>query len=242
MNVIVCVKPVVRDDGHATDGLSHYDHLALNFARQIKITMPCKVVAVAMSNRSSIPHLKKLKYKEVDEVVLISDELFTGSDTYATAYIMASAIQKFIPYDLIICGKKSLDGGTSQVPIQIAGGLNIPHISYVNSIEIEGSGYVHATRKLYEYEAGVRVKLPCLITVDESFSVRQYISLSAIQQHFDYHPRVISNNELGLDPSSVGASGSLTKVIRSKRVNQVTNCRFLERNEYSQIAGMLNHV
>jgi len=50
-----------------------------------------------------------------DEAILISDRAFAGSDTLATSYTLARAINKIGDYDLVLCGKQAFDGDTAQV-------------------------------------------------------------------------------------------------------------------------------
>ena len=47
--------------------------------------------------------------------ILISDPVFAGSDTLATARALAAAITKEGPFDLILVGKNSVDADTGQV-------------------------------------------------------------------------------------------------------------------------------
>lgn len=55
-----------------------------------------------------------------DEAILISGREFGGSDTWATSYIIATAIKKIPDYDIIFCGRQAIDGDTAQVGPQIA--------------------------------------------------------------------------------------------------------------------------
>ena len=59
-----------------------------------------------------------------DEAYLLSAREFGGSDTYATATIIATALKK-IGYDLVITGRQAIDGDTAQVGPQIAEQLHV---------------------------------------------------------------------------------------------------------------------
>src|SRR6266571_4813287 len=50
-----------------------------------------------------------------DRGILISDPVFAGSDTLATARALAAALTKEGPFDLILVGKNSVDADTGQV-------------------------------------------------------------------------------------------------------------------------------
>jgi len=73
-----------------------------------------------------------------DEVVLVSDRAFAGSDTWATSYTLSQAIKQLGEFDLIICGKQAIDGDTAQVGPGIAEWLGIPQVTFAVKIEVEG--------------------------------------------------------------------------------------------------------
>ena len=68
----------------------------------------------------------------------VSDRAFAGSDTLATARVLAAAIRRTGPYDLILCGLNSLDADTGQVPPQIAELLDLPFAAGVRRLELGG--------------------------------------------------------------------------------------------------------
>jgi electron transfer flavoprotein alpha subunit len=59
------------------------------------------------------------------------DPLFAGSDTLATALALTALLRREGPFDLVICGRNSLDAGTGQVGPQVAELLNLPFVSAV---------------------------------------------------------------------------------------------------------------
>ncbi len=71
----------------------------------------------------------------VDQAVLLCDRAFAGADTLATSYTLAAGIRKIGAFDLILCGKQAIDGDTAQVGPEIAEWLDIPHLTYVRSID-----------------------------------------------------------------------------------------------------------
>ena len=63
--------------------------------------------------------LKKCLAMGCDEAILLQDEAFEGSDAFATARILASAIQMLDGFDVILCGRLSSDwsyGTTALAP------------------------------------------------------------------------------------------------------------------------------
>ena len=70
--------------------------------------------------------------------ILISDPVFAGSDTLATARALAAAIAKEGPFDLILVGKNSVDADTGQVGPELAELLGYPFASAVRTLDLAG--------------------------------------------------------------------------------------------------------
>jgi electron transfer flavoprotein alpha subunit len=68
--------------------------------------------------------------------VLVSDAAFAGSDTIATARVLAAALRREGPFDLILTGKNSLDADTGQVPPQLAELLDLPFAAGVKRLDL----------------------------------------------------------------------------------------------------------
>ena len=61
----------------------------------------------------------------------VSDPAFAGSDTLATARALAAALEAHGPWDLVLCGRNSVDADTGQVPAQVAELLDLPLLTGV---------------------------------------------------------------------------------------------------------------
>ncbi|MYR83685.1 electron transfer flavoprotein subunit beta [Streptomyces sp. SID685] len=71
-----------------------------------------------------------------DRGVLISDEAFAGSDTLATAQTLAAALRRLGRFDLVLCGRNSVDAETGQTPAQIAELLGLPMAAGVRELTL----------------------------------------------------------------------------------------------------------
>lgn len=74
----------------------------------------------------------------VTQAVHICDPLFSGSDTLATASILARAIQESNKFDLILMGRSAIDSDTAQVGPQLAELLQIPFLFSAREISLRG--------------------------------------------------------------------------------------------------------
>lgn len=75
--------------------------------------------------------------RQVDiDALLITDPKFAGSDTLATARAIAAALNHAGPFDLVLCGKNSIDADTGQVPPQVAELLDLPFATAVKRLSV----------------------------------------------------------------------------------------------------------
>ena len=102
-----------------------------------------------------------------DEAVLISGRPFGGADTLSTSYSIVKAAEMLGNFDLIFCGKESMDGATGQMASQLAERFDASQISCCSKIEEISDGKIRALRTLEKGTELVEADLPCLITVEK---------------------------------------------------------------------------
>lgn len=69
--------------------------------------------------------------------VLITDPRLAGADTLVTARALASAIELFGPFDLVMGGRGSSDSDTGQVTAQVAELLGLPLVGAVRQLRVD---------------------------------------------------------------------------------------------------------
>ncbi|MFN3481343.1 MAG: electron transfer flavoprotein subunit beta/FixA family protein, partial [Thermodesulfovibrionales bacterium] len=146
-----------------------------------------------------------------DDVLLITDRAFAGSDTLATSYTLSRAIDK-LRADIILCGKQAIDGDTAQVGPEIAEFLNIPHISYVKKIEEIRPDYIRVHRLMEEGYDIVESTLPVLLTVVKELNEPRLPSLKGRMAAKKAEIRKWTAANIGADPERLGLKGSPTWV------------------------------
>jgi len=78
--------------------------------------------------------------RDVDiDGVLVTDPAFAGSDTLATAKALAAALTRDGPFDLVLAGRNSVDADTGQVGPELAELLDLPFLTGVRYLAIEGT-------------------------------------------------------------------------------------------------------
>ncbi|MGI8663689.1 MAG: FAD-binding protein [Acidimicrobiales bacterium] len=73
-----------------------------------------------------------------DDGVLVSDPVFAGSDTIATAQALAAALERVGPFDLVLVGRNSVDADTGQVGPQLAELCDVAFATGVKELAVDG--------------------------------------------------------------------------------------------------------
>lgn len=195
------------------------DMNALEVALRLKEQTNCRVTAITMGNASAKNVLKKALALGIDQAVLVTDNDFIGSDTYATSVVLLKSLEYLGGYELILCGKQTMDGSTAQVPAEIAGLLNINYATGVMRCSLEGN-ILQCERNM---ESGIKVEqltIPAVVSISKEANVPRLPSPDGILQSYGKDIRVLTNNELKLDVCSCGINGSLTKVKKCISIHQ----------------------
>ncbi|MCL6447345.1 MAG: electron transfer flavoprotein subunit beta/FixA family protein [Armatimonadetes bacterium] len=227
MNVIVFIKQVpgttnvrmdpatgamLRDPSDTV--LNPLDEHAITEAAKIKDGQPGTVVtALTMGPPSAVKALQEACARGADQGVLLSHKAFAGSDTIATSRALAAAVRKLGPVDLILAGEKSIDGETGQVGPMTAAMLELPAVTFVRRLNLEG-GRIRVQRLVEDGVEELAVTLPALVTVVRDInnpplpSLRRYVM--AKKMTFP----VWGPEELGLKETDTGLKASPTRVVK----------------------------
>jgi electron transfer flavoprotein beta subunit len=230
MNVIVCVKQVPEAEDVKVDPLTGilvrqstntmlnpYCESALDHAVRLKSGYPdINIIAVSMGPTMAETALMRCLELGADQGILVSDSKFAGSDTLATALILAAVIRKFIPdHQLILVGKQSIDGDTGQVGPAIAEILNLPQILFGIEMSLTSDRkYVCVKR---ESKAGFEVleaKMPALVSASKGEKVRRMPTVADFLKARHKAIIRIAASDLDVNDAEVGLSGSYTQVIK----------------------------
>ena len=227
MKIIVCIKQVPETGNIKIDpktntlireGVSSiinpFDQNAIEAGVSLKEKYGGEVIVITMGPPQAEEALREAISLGADSGYLITDRLFAGSDTLATAYILSRAIKKIGDFDLIICGKQAIDGDTAQTGPEVAEMLGIPHISYVcESPEINEKRIV-VKRELEDGIEKIEAKLPALITVTKEANQPRLPSLKRKLLSKKAEIPRLSASEINAEPNLCGLAGSATQVIK----------------------------
>lgn len=226
MNIIVCIKQVpdtaeVRINPETNtlvrEGvpsiINPFDENAIEEALRLKDKHGGKVTVITMGPPQAAEALRQSVAMGADEVVLVSDRAFAGSDTWATSYTLSQTIKKLGAFDIIFCGKQAIDGDTAQVGPGIAEWLNIPQVTFASKVEINGKS-AKIERLLEEVNEVVECPLPLVITVVKQINEPRLPSLKGMMRAKKVEVRTMSAADIEADISNCGLKGSPTSVVR----------------------------
>ena len=227
MNIVVCLKQVpgttqvkINPETNTLirQGIENiinpFDTYALEEGVRLKERFGGRVTAISMGPPQAEAMLREAISLGADEAILLSDKAFAGADTWATAYTLASAVNKLGQYDLIICGRQTLDGDTGQVGPELAEMLNVPLVAYVSRVEEVADGQMRVQRMVEDGHEVIGAPLPAVISVVKEINVPRLPSLRGIAKSKSAVIPVWTVQDLGVDQNMVGLAGSFTKVIK----------------------------
>ena len=255
MKIALCVKQVpdtsdikwTENNTMKREGvesiLNPYDVYATELALKLKHSYGADVTVFSMGVMQAKQMLKDIIALGVDRGVLISDKEFAGADTYATGKTISAAIKHVLPdFDLIICGQFAVDGDTAQTGPCIASMLDIPQVTFVQSIKDVKEKEVMLTRVLDDGIETVKVKTPAVICVLKDTYEPTRAKIDGIINAQNSEIRVITLEDLGIDADSVGIKGSPTYVSKAFRpINTRESLICSDINEFAEkMKGVLS--
>ncbi len=228
MHIVVCIKQVpnttdvrinpetntlVRDGVESI--INPFDENAIEAALQLKDEHGAKVTVISMGPPQAESALRDALALGCDEVRLVSDRAFAGSDTWATSYALAQAIKSLGGADLILCGKQAIDGDTAQVGPGIAEFLGLPVVTYIRKLELLDDGARVRVERVFEdgYEV-IESEMPVVLTVLKEMNIPRLPSLKGRMRAKRAEIPVLSAEAIGAEEEKVGLKGSPTRVVR----------------------------
>jgi len=229
VKIVACIKQVPDTEAEVKwdipkgalkrDGMDSvtnpFDEFALEEALLTKENYDGEIVAITMGPDKAADVLRNALALTVDSVYQLTDPAFAGSDTYATASVLAAAIKKIGDVDVVFCGKQSTDGNTGVVGAFLASILNFSQLTYVSKVRsIDGAGKKIVVERAIEGGTEVvEAKLPAVVSVIKGINEPRLPNLMGIRKASKIAIPQWTADDLGLDKGKVGAEGSSTKVV-----------------------------
>jgi electron transfer flavoprotein beta subunit len=256
MNIVVCVKQVpdtmdVRIDPKTNtlvrDGvpsiLNPFDEFAIEEGLKLRERFGGKVTVITMGPPQAAEVLRTALGMGADDVALLSDRAFAGSDTLATSYTLSRGIEKVGNVDLVITGKQAIDGDTAQVGPGIASRLGFTPLTYVSKVENVDvpARTIIVERLLDGGRERIEGGLPALLTVIKGINVPRQPSILKMKKARNTEIPVWKASDIGADPGQIGQDGSPTWVERIFSPEQKSGGEIF-KGEPEESAGRLSEL
>lgn len=227
MHVVVCIKQVPDSTKISIDPvtktlqregvesiLNPFDEYALEMALKIKDVHGARVSVISMGPPQAEVIIREAIARGADDGVLLSDRVFAGADTLATAYALTSGIKKLNSRpDLVLFGKQAIDGDTAQVGPGVSEDLDMPLVTYVKELSVSEAGEFKAETVMDESTDVIVGKLPAVMTVVKEAPIPRFASLTGWIAAKQAVIPVWTAADTGADKAYLGLNGSPTKVV-----------------------------
>ncbi|AKK10916.1 electron transfer flavoprotein subunit beta/FixA family protein [Corynebacterium uterequi] len=192
--------------------IDEVNEYAMEQALRLKDADPSlTVVAATMGQASADEALRKALAMGADDAVRLSDEGLAGSDAIATAWALTNLLSTIDDVQLVITGAQSSDGETGLVPGLLAEYRQVPALTGVHSLRIDGSDVVGVRddqRGTWELKAA----LPALVSVTDKADKPRYPNFKRMKAAKAHEITVRDLAGIGVDPAQVGLAASATRV------------------------------
>jgi electron transfer flavoprotein beta subunit len=251
MRIVVCIKQVpgtnqvhldpdtrtiIREARHAV--INPYDAFAIELAVQLKEQTGAGTIALSMGIPATENLLRDALCRGIDQAVLLTDRVFAGADTWATASTLAMAVRKIGAVDLILCGKMAIDGDTAQTGPELAECLNFVPVTDVTGILSISHGHLIVRHNIDGGYRDLAVELPALLTVAKDSCVPRMPSIRNIRDSADKPLWIWHAADLGADPEQTGKNGSPTRVIQTFTPEITKTCQTIDGDTSEQVRAL----
>lgn len=211
MNIVVLMKQTfdteekitveggkVKEDG-AQLIINPYDEYAIEEGIQLRDKFGGEVTVVTLGPDRAEESLRKALAMGADHGVHIKDAALLG-DEFKSAQVLAEYL-KTQQYDIILGGNMAVDDGSGQVAIRVAELLNIPHVSTITKLEVDGTKATAHRDAEGDVEI-VETTLPAVFTAQQGLNEPRYPSLLGIRKANKVPLKEVTSADVNVSASS----------------------------------------
>jgi electron transfer flavoprotein beta subunit len=227
--IIVCLKQAVDVSqlkvdpatrqlliASAPKKISDFDKNALEEAIRIKEKLgDVEIFTLTVTSEDAKAVLREALAIGADKAYVVNDSSFKDVDTLGTAHILVEAIKKIGEFNLVLCGETSLDSFSGLVGSRLAELLNLPQISSVRKLSVEGDT-VTAERALEDSIETVKAKVPALISVTREINQPRIPSLMMIMKASKKEIITWTATDLGIQKEKLASKIEVIEVLAPK--------------------------
>lgn len=213
MRVAVCVKQIpdpaapydLDPDTHfvvrpADQVLDDTDRYGVEMGLQLAEQTEGSVTLISMGPSGNLQGIRQALAMGADKAVVIDDGSLQGSDSLATAGVLAAAIKRE-GFDLVIAGTESTDGYAGILPQQLAELLEVPALTFAKKVTVDGDT-VKIERQTESGYDEVEAPAPALVSVTAGVVEPRYPTFKGIMQAKSKPVDTITAGDLGVTPTT----------------------------------------
>lgn len=185
--------------------ISPYDEFAVEEAIRLKERKGAEVTYITYGPERDQQVLRECFARGGDKGVHVLGTGAAFGDAFAIAQILAAAVRRVGPFDLIFAGVKGVGSDQGLVGAMVAELLDVPHVASVTKLEY-GEGTVTAWREIEGGQEVVELQLPCLITAQKGLNEPRYPSLKGIMAAKKMPVETLKVSDLGLDEGALAGA------------------------------------
>ena len=220
--------------------LNPYDRVALEVGLQCIERYGGSVTAVCMGPDSAEAALREALAMGANAACLLRSAAFAGADVLATAYTLSAYFSTGPDFDLILCGKHSVDGDTGQTGAALAEHLGIPHAAAVSEILRIADGRITVRQRLDGALQTVRLEMPCLLVTEQDICYPRLPTLAGtLRAKGQLIPIETEESIAHIDLRRCGLKGSATRVKHISTPETPRHGRMLAPAEYDCLLPLL---
>jgi electron transfer flavoprotein beta subunit len=218
MNILVCLKQTFDTEEKITiengriseDGvefvINPYDEYAVEEAIRLKEKHGGEVTVITVGPERAEQALRTAMAMGADKGIIVDlEDVEEELDEHTISHILAATIKEECPdFDIILCGYMAVDDGSAQVGPRLAELLEIPHISTIVKLEIDGDK-VSVEKDVEGDVEFIDSKLPILVTAQQGLNDPRYPSLPGIMKAKKKPLTRVELDDLDLDEEATAA-------------------------------------
>jgi electron transfer flavoprotein beta subunit len=155
-----------------------YDEFAIEEALKLKESgAAASITAVSLGPDRVKEALRTAVAMGVDDVLHLKTESLS-MDGLASAKLLSESIKE-IGFDLLLMGKEAIDDGNMQVGSTLAELLDVPCLSVVTALQVNGASVV-AEREGDGCTEVLEAQLPCIVTCQKGLNEPRYPSIRGV--------------------------------------------------------------
>ncbi|RST76298.1 electron transfer flavoprotein beta subunit/FixA family protein [Siminovitchia acidinfaciens] len=230
----------IEEDG-AEFIINPYDEYAIEEAIRVRDEHGGEVTIVAVGEEEAEKQIRTALAMGADKAALINvEDDLDDYDEFSAATILAEYLKDKDP-DLILAGNVAIDGGSGQVGPRVAAILDIPYVTTITKLEIEGET-INIVRDVEGDSEIIETSLPLLVTAQQGLNDPRYPSLPGIMKAKKKPLEELELDDLDLDEDDVEPKTTTVEIFLppEKEAGRILEGEL--EDQVKELAGLLSKV